>query len=210
MKRISRLSWTNLFSVALASFLVFSTSQCMVFRKNLVPKAHVPKEGATAAQSLDLQYSFKLGESRILSGMLIGDEDAIHAINDLGRKYGFVVNRLPPQADPAQESSRTGTRIRAVTMLAEEDASSTAIAAIMTYIFLGVIPWRSSIRYELKAETYENGAVIQHYFLEDKDAIWTHLFFVFTSPFTPAMGHRTLDNMVANYYEQLRAKEFAK
>lgn len=195
-------------SVAFAFALIFATTSCAVFPQNLAPDIKRPKP-TPASAPLKLQYSFNLGDSRIVSGMLMGDDDAVEAIRKSADRFGFQMQRVAPQVDPIAESQRTEERIRVLKVRAIEDASSSAIAAILIYVFLGIIPWKSSVHYEVQADTYENGEVVESYFVEDSDSIWAHLILLPFAITGPAVAQSTLDNIVANYFSQLRQREFA-
>ncbi|MCB0221405.1 MAG: hypothetical protein KDH09_17035 [Chrysiogenetes bacterium] len=195
-------------SIVVAFALVFATTNCAVFPQNLAPDVKAPSP-TPSATPLSLQYSFFLGDSRIVSGMLMGDDDAVEAIRKKSAEFGFEIQRVAPQVDPVAESQRKGERIRVLKVRAVEDASSSAIAAIMIYVFLGLIPWKSSVRYEVQADTYENGTVVESYFVEDSDSIWAHLILLPFAITGPAVAQSTLDNIVANYFSQLRQREFA-
>lgn len=195
-------------TVASALALIFTTTNCAVFPQNLAREVKTPESPPEPA-SLRLKYSFELGNSRIVSGMLMGDDDAVSAIRESASDFGFQLERVAPQVDPIEESRKNGDRVRVLEVKAVEDASSSAIAAIMIYVFLGIIPWKSSVRYEVKADTYENGEIVESYFYEDSDSIWAHLVLLPFSITGPAVAQGSLDNIVANYFSDLRQREFS-
>lgn len=207
MQQIRRQSrgWVNVF---LAFALIFVTTNCAVFPQNLATDVKAPATPPPTVP-LKLQYKFILGESRIVSGMLMGDDDFVSALRDSATDYGFRIERIAPQVDAAEATKTSGERARVLTVKAVEDASSSAIAAIMIYVFLGIIPWKSSVYYEVKADTYENGQVVESYFYEDSDSIWAHLILLPFAITGPAVAQSTLDNIVANYFAELRQREFS-